>query len=46
MMQRKILHAHGARLKAGHVAGVIALPEMEGGLKVKRNVSVEKRRRG
>ncbi|HQV52192.1 MAG: electron transfer flavoprotein subunit alpha/FixB family protein [Flavobacteriales bacterium] len=28
----------GARLKAGHVAGVIALPEMDGGFKVKRNV--------
>lgn len=28
----------GARLKAGHVAGVIALPEMGGGFKVKRNV--------
>lgn len=28
----------GARLKAGHVAGVIALPEMDGGFKVERNV--------
>jgi len=28
----------GARLKAGHVAGVISLPEMDGGFKVRRNV--------